>query len=175
MQLDEWHPREILNTKETAEQQRMSSDSVSQWSQACVEADAIIGDARHGVVRHDLGERIASEDLRQAYAAFCRQHGLRPANQEVFGTACVGMFGPRKRLSTATVTAAVQTVEDAGAPEEADTMLDQGIGVVVPEPCPPAAPDTADTARGKRRPWGYDVPDGAEWQEKIDERLGIKM
>jgi hypothetical protein len=25
-----------------------------------------------------------------------------------------------------------------------------------------------------RRPWGYDVPDGAKWQEKVDARLGIK-
>ena len=26
----------------------------------------------------------------------------------------------------------------------------------------------------KRRPWGYDVPDGDTWQEKIDARLGIQ-
>jgi hypothetical protein len=25
-----------------------------------------------------------------------------------------------------------------------------------------------------RRPWGYHVPDGTEWQEKVDARLGIK-
>jgi hypothetical protein len=25
-----------------------------------------------------------------------------------------------------------------------------------------------------RRPWGYDVPPGDEWQIKLDKRLGIK-
>ena len=43
LRLGEWHPREILRTAETAEQQRMSGDSVSQWSQACIDADAVIG------------------------------------------------------------------------------------------------------------------------------------
>jgi hypothetical protein len=32
LQLGDWHPREILKTAETTEQQRMSGDSVSQWS-----------------------------------------------------------------------------------------------------------------------------------------------
>jgi len=26
---------------------------------------------------------------------------------------------------------------------------------------------------GSSRPWGYDVPMGEDWQEKLDERLGI--
>ena len=26
----------------------------------------------------------------------------------------------------------------------------------------------------KRRPWGYRVPTGTKWQEKVDARLGIK-
>ena len=30
------------------------------------------------------------------------------------------------------------------------------------------------TGNRKRRPWGYHVPEGNEWQEKVDERLGIK-
>ena len=43
VQLGDWHPRQILKTAETIEQQRMSGDSVSQWSQACINADAVIG------------------------------------------------------------------------------------------------------------------------------------
>ena len=46
LKLGEWHPREILKTAETTEQQRMSGDSVSQWSQACIDADAIVGTGR---------------------------------------------------------------------------------------------------------------------------------
>jgi hypothetical protein len=26
----------------------------------------------------------------------------------------------------------------------------------------------------KRRPWGYHLPTGSKWQEKVDARLGIK-
>lgn len=47
VQLGDWHPREIPKTAETTEQQRMSGDSVSQWSQACIIADAIIGALPH--------------------------------------------------------------------------------------------------------------------------------
>ena len=59
-------PREILKTAETIEQQRMSGDSVSQWSQACIIADAIIGAERgpYGTdVTHDLGKPISFEAL----------------------------------------------------------------------------------------------------------------
>ena len=172
VKLDDWHPRQILKTAEATEQQRMSGDSVSQWSQACVEADAIIGDPRHGEPQHDLGKRIASEDLREAYTGFCKQHGVRAANQEVFGKACVEMFGPRQRLSTVVVRATTHTVEDTGAPDEADATLDLGTAALA-EPRQPVERGSA-TAREKRRPWGYDVPDGETWQGKIDGRLGIK-
>ncbi len=46
VRLGDWHPRQILKTAETIEQQRMSGDSVSQWSQACIMADAIVGAER---------------------------------------------------------------------------------------------------------------------------------
>ena len=171
VKLGDWHPREILKTAETLEQQRMSGDSVSQWAQACVEADAIIGDTRHGF-HHDLGERIATEDLREAYTGFCKQQSLRPANREVFGKACVEMFGPRKRLSAVPAPAPTQTVQDTGPPSAASEELAQMIGALIPEPS--AGPDPANASGEKRRPWGYDVPDGDTWQRKIDDRLGIK-
>ena len=103
----------------------MSGDSISQWSQACINADAVVG----GPLSHDLGKRISSQDLRDAYATYCKQHSLRPANEEVFGRACKQMFGPRTRLPLGST---------------------------------------------GRRPWGYDVPDGDKWQERLDARLGSR-
>jgi phage/plasmid-associated DNA primase len=128
IRLGNWHPREILKTTETIEQQRMSGDSVSQWAQACINADAVVGLA-NGATR-DLFSAVSAEDLREAYNGFCRQHGQRALGTETFGKACSEMFGPRVRL-----------------------------------PVVPA---------GTRRPWGYHVPTGTDWQEKVDERLGIK-
>jgi hypothetical protein len=137
LKLGNWHPREILKTTETTEQQRMSGDSVSQWSQACINADAIIGAGRGphgGEVSHDLGKPISVEALREAYTGFCRQNSLHPLSTDGFGKACADMFGPRKRL----------------------TAHENGGG------------------NRNGRPWGYPIPDGAEWQEKVDARLGIK-
>ena len=133
VRLGKWHPsRDILKTAETAEQQRMSGDSVSQWSQACIEADAVIGAGQGAYgTAHDLGTAVAFDDLRNAYNGFCGQSRLRPMTPDGFGKACAEMFGPRKRL--------------------------------------PVTP-----SQGKRRPWGYHVPRGNKWQEKVDARLGIK-
>ncbi len=84
VQLGDWHPRQVLKTTETTEQQRMSADTVSQWSQACIDADAVIGDP-HRAVSHDLGQRVSSQELRDAYAGYCRQYGLRAANRRCLG------------------------------------------------------------------------------------------
>jgi Family of unknown function (DUF5906) len=43
LRLGGWHPRQLVRTAEAIEQQRMSGDSVSQWSQTCIDADAVIG------------------------------------------------------------------------------------------------------------------------------------
>ena len=165
LKLGDWHPRQILKTAETAEQQRMSGDSVSQWSQACIEADAIVGaNLKFRFTSLSLGQAITSETLRTAYTGYCREHGIRAVNPEVFGKACVAMFGARKRLSRE-IFVAMQTTEfyaDVGPPTEADLTKDALIG-------PPAELDT----RENRRPWGYEVPDGDAWQKKIDARLGI--
>jgi hypothetical protein len=139
LQLGDWHPsRDILKTAETTEQQRMSGDSVSQWSQACIDADAIIGAGRgsYGMeMTLDLGTPISSEALREAYTGFCKQNSLRSLSTEGFGKACADMFGPRRRLRS---------------------LQNNASGNV------------------KRRPWGYHVPKGNKWQEKVNDRLGIK-
>jgi|SoiMethySBSTD1v2_1073268.scaffolds.fasta_scaffold37096_3 hypothetical protein len=136
LNLGGWHPaRNILKTAETIEQQRMSGDSVSQWAQACIDADAIVGAGRgpHGIdTTFDLGMPISLAALYEAYKTFCKQY---PLGLVTFGKACTDMFGPRKRLK---------------------------------------ALQTNGTGNKKRRPWGYYVPTGKKWQEKLDARLGIK-
>lgn len=89
--------------------------------------------------------------LREAYNGFCKQNGGRALSTEAFGKACADMFGPRKRLSV--------TREDP---------------IIIPIGATPVEwREKSDALRG-RRPWGYDVPIGSTWQEKIDARLGIK-
>jgi hypothetical protein len=126
IKLGDWHPRNLIKTEEAIEQQRMSADSIGQWSQACIEAEGIVGGAYGGV--DDLGRDISSEQLRQAYTTYCKQHGLRAVNADAFGKALAGMFGERRRLPQRT---------------------------------------------HNRRPWGYTVPDGDQWQKKLNTRLGI--
>jgi hypothetical protein len=99
LRLGNWHPRQIIKTAEATEQQRMSADTVSQWSRACIDADAIVGNPQgsHAAI-YDLGTKIASEILREAYTGYCKQQSLRAVNGVSFGTACTEMFGPRKKL-----------------------------------------------------------------------------
>jgi Family of unknown function (DUF5906) len=99
VQLGAWHPRLIIKTEETAEQQRMSGDSVSQWSQACIIADAIALDLGGYL---DLGKLISFPELLNAYTGFCKKTGQRAVGPEVFGRACTDMFGPRRRLPAGT-------------------------------------------------------------------------
>jgi len=122
-----WHPRKLIKTVEATEQQRMSGDSVAQWAQACINDDW----PGPYMIRHDLAARVQTTTLRDAYTAYCKQHGLRPVTEEAFGKACTEMFGPRQR-------------------------------------CPAVQ-------GSKRRPWGYDVPDGDRWQERLNAYLGIKV
>jgi hypothetical protein len=96
LDLANWHPRIIIKTEETAEQQRMSGDSASQWSQSCIDADAIVVSDQKPLL--DLGALIAFPDLSDAYTGFCRKTGQRPMGHEEFGRACTKMFGPRTRL-----------------------------------------------------------------------------
>src|SRR5581483_1166892 len=96
LQLADWHPRRIVKTEETTEQQRMSSDSACQWSQSCIIADAsAVSDQRPDL---DLGTLISYPDLLNAYTGFCKKTGLRAVATETFGKACTDMFGPRRRL-----------------------------------------------------------------------------
>ncbi len=170
VRLGDWHPREILKTDETVEQQRMSGDSISQWSQACIEADAISGD---GWREYALGTRVARKDLYRAYTGYCSQQGVRSANETVFGSACNEMFGPRQKMHAVPVGPAPQSVQDTGAPDASDGALEQQIGTATQASAGTEAASARETGKAGR-PWGWDVPFGDEWQEKIDARLGIK-
>ena len=71
-------------------------------------------------------------------------------------------------LSTVPVTRPVETAEDVGARTEADEAMEQRVKARAERKAEP------DPAQGeKRRPWGYEVPNGDAWQEKLDARLGI--
>src|SRR5262252_9179191 len=80
----------------------MSGDSISQWSQWCIDADVIrrpVGP--YGSTESDnLGTRVANEHLRESYIAFCKQQGVRPADPSTFGKACSAMFGKKQRLES---------------------------------------------------------------------------
>jgi Family of unknown function (DUF5906) len=96
LKLTGWHPRMTIKTEETAEQQRMSADSVSQWAQSCIIADAIaVSD--QGPLR-DLGAPVSFPELLNAYTAYCKKTGSRIVAVETFGKACAEMFGPKSRL-----------------------------------------------------------------------------
>jgi hypothetical protein len=104
VKLGDWHPRQIIKTAETTDQQRMSGDSVSQWAQACIEADAVVGagPGRLGIdYPPELGATISRDKLWNAYTGFCKQSSLRPVSTDAFGKACTEMFGPRVRLPAA--------------------------------------------------------------------------
>ena len=96
MKLGEWHPRMIIKTEETAEQQRMSGDSVCQWAQACIDADAIAVSDRGP--EFDLGTSVSFQNLFDAYTGYCRKTGSRQVTMVSFGKACAEMFGPNIRL-----------------------------------------------------------------------------
>ena len=100
----------------------------------------------HGpyAVSYDLGTPISFADLLKAYGGFCKQNGQRTLAPEVFGKACTDMFGPRKRLASLSI----------GTPA---TQISIGT-----------------PATQKRRPWGYNVPKGTKWQQKLDARLGVR-
>ena len=82
-------------------QQKMNSDSITQWAQRCIDANAICRPVKpdESTKPDSLGTRVLTEHLRQSYADFCEQHGIRPENSDTFGKACVRMFGPKQRVT----------------------------------------------------------------------------
>jgi len=88
-------PAELRALPEAIKQQRMSGDTVSQWMQRCIDADITRRPAGpHGREQtHCPGTRIATQHLFEAYAADCKQRGVRAVNYQEFGRACTQVFG----------------------------------------------------------------------------------
>jgi hypothetical protein len=119
-----WHPRQLPKTSESVEQQRFSADTISQWSQACIDADTIVG---HPVLGNQpIGQLYASNILYEAYKNYCKHH---PASNVVFGKALTQMFGsPTRQNVGGSGTARPRTY---GVPD-ADTWqlaLDRRLGI----------------------------------------------
>src|SRR5262249_33799499 len=117
-----WHPRHLPKTDEAVEQQRFSADSISQWSQACIDADALVG----GEITRSLSKCHATNDLYDAYRGHCKTH---PANPVVFGKALTQMFGAPSRQkvgTTATSRPRTYYVPDANTWQQA---LDRRLGI----------------------------------------------
>ena len=93
-----WHPRQLPKTSESIEQQRFSADSICQWAQACIDADALVG-VSNGGVSYPLNQLHPSNVLYDAYKGHCKYH---PASNAIFGKALTQMFGEPSRQKVAT-------------------------------------------------------------------------
>jgi hypothetical protein len=97
VQLKGWHPRQLPKTFESVEQQRFSADTISQWAQACVDSDTIVGMPHNGMT-YPLNQLHPFDVLYDAYRGFCKNH---PASNIVFGKALTQMFGEPSRQNVA--------------------------------------------------------------------------
>jgi hypothetical protein len=98
IKLDGWHPRKLPKTSESIEQQRFSADTISQWAQASIEADAIVGAPGSGII-HLLNRLHPSNVLYDAYRGYCKRH---PVSNVMFGKALTQMFGEPSRQKVST-------------------------------------------------------------------------
>ena len=90
LKLKGWHPRRMPTTKAAQQQQRYSGDSISQWAQACIDADCVATNS--GSLA--LNSQIQTDQLYESYSRHCRGHR---ATVSVFGKALTEMFGPSTR------------------------------------------------------------------------------
>lgn len=122
-----WHPRKLPKTTEAVQQQRYSADSISDWAQACIDADIIVG----ALGNMALNQPIASNTLYEAYKGYCKNH---PESNVVFGKAMTEMFGSPTRQQTHSSTGSNSTskrprtyrIPDADAWQAA---LDRRLGI----------------------------------------------
>jgi phage/plasmid-associated DNA primase len=122
-----WHPRRLPKTSAAIEQQRFSADSVSQWAQACIDADGIVG----GLSILPLPNLLPTHVLYDAYKNHCRNY---PVSSTVFGKALTEMFGPstRESASTGSATSRPRTYRVPNA-DAWQIALDQRLGIKGPK------------------------------------------
>jgi len=125
---------------------RMGRDTVLQWMQLCVDANAIKLQETENSKMLSLGSDhkpawIATSYLYESYLATCRQQGTwYPVNEIFFGMVLTKILGPSGRSTT--------------VPEDlAKIMFGQ--------------------EKRARRPYGHYIPSGEKWQGLLDARLRI--
>jgi len=125
---------------------RMGRDTVLQWMQLCVDANAIKLQETENSKMLSLGSDhkpawIATSYLYESYLATCRQQGTwYPVNEIFFGMVLTKILGPSCRSTT--------TPEDL-----AKIMFGQ--------------------EKRARRPYGHYIPSSEKWQGLLDARLRI--
>jgi hypothetical protein len=127
IRLNGWHPRKLPKTTEAIEQQRFSADSVSQWVQACVDADGIVGCP--GVITYPLNGLLPSNVLYDAYKGHCKYH---PVSNVVFGKALTQMLGEpsRQKVGASSGKSRPRTYQVPDA-EKWQRALDQRLGISI--------------------------------------------
>jgi hypothetical protein len=125
VKLSGWHPRSLPKTRASIEQQRFSADSISQWAQACIDADNIVGSQ----ISYPLNALRPTNVLYDAYKAYWKHH---PANAVVFGKALTQMFGEPTRQKVGNLPGRPRTykVPDADTWQRA---LDKRLGINAPK------------------------------------------
>ena len=68
LKLEDCHPRQMPTTKAAQQQQRYSGDSISQWAQACIDADCIA--TKFGTL--ELNSQVPTDQLYESYSLHCR-------------------------------------------------------------------------------------------------------
>jgi hypothetical protein len=124
----------------------IGKDTVRQWMQLCIDADAIKLEEAENSKALNLGSAhkpawIATYYLYESYLAACRQQGTwYPVHKHFFGRVLTKMLGPCCRSTT--------------VPEDlAEIMFGQG--------------------KRPRRPYGHFIPSGEIWRGLLDARLCI--
>ena len=125
---------------------RMGRETVLQWMQLCIDADAIKLEEAENSKALNLGSDhepawIATDYLYESYRAACRQQGTwYPVHKHFFGRVLTKMLGPCCRSTT--------------APEDlTEIMFGQG--------------------KHPSRPYGHLIPNGKIWQGLLDARLYV--
>jgi hypothetical protein len=125
---------------------RTGRDTVLQWMQLCIDADAIKLEEAENSKALNLGSDhkpawIATHYLYESYLATCRQQGTwYPVHKHFFGRVLTKMLGPCCRSTT--------------VPEDlAEIMFGQG--------------------KRPYRPYGHFIPSGKIWRRLLEARLCI--
>ena len=125
---------------------RIGKDTVLQWMQLCIDADAIKLEGAENSKALNLGSNhkpawIATCYLYKSYLATCKQQGTwYPVNYISFSMFLTTIIGPSHR--------SIPVPEDLS-----EAMFGKG--------------------KRPRRPWGHYIPSGEIWQGLLDARLRI--